>query len=343
MHTRSIVPEHKQDAESQLALSAKQAIRRPKVFVTAFRDNQTLSLGIDLLRQHPPAHFEIANKSDEADIILYIENGYIGLADMPYVLSKVRCAPSARHFLFSECDWPYPILPGAYPSLHRPCRWAHSWCFLPKSCDAGGAGSAGSEEPYLLYSFLGRSRTHPVRQQVLALDGRNSPCLDLADAAGRMPSFEYSKSYWDLIASSKFVLCPRGFGTSSFRIFEAMSCGRVPVIISDRWRRPPGLSWDDFCVFIPERDVGGTADILRAREPEARRMGHKALKAYQQYFAPKVFFDRLLAGFLSKYSDCDSSLSSMLWRTGGALGWREIWSAGSQIKTQLRSGTSCKR
>jgi hypothetical protein len=68
----------------------------------------------------------------EADIVLFLEYGYIGLSDLARLASCIRRAKSAMHFLFSEADWPFPILPGAYPSLAKPYSWAHSWSFLPR-------------------------------------------------------------------------------------------------------------------------------------------------------------------------------------------------------------------
>jgi hypothetical protein len=52
-------------------------------------------------------------------------------------------------------------------------------------------------------------------------------------APSGLPVFDYSKTHSNLLERSKFILCPRGFGASCIGIFEAMSFGRVPVIIRD--------------------------------------------------------------------------------------------------------------
>src|ERR1700677_5143078 len=91
-----------------------------RVQITALRENQTLAAGVALAKKFNCEEFEIAEELQQPDIVLYLEYGYIGVAEIPLLLKRVRTFPSASHFLFSEADWPYPVLPGAYPSLCKP-------------------------------------------------------------------------------------------------------------------------------------------------------------------------------------------------------------------------------
>ena len=50
------------------------------------------------------------------------------------------------------------------------------------------------------------------------------------------------------------MICPRGWGSSSIRLFEVMEMGRVPVIISDAWVNE-APKWADFSVRVSEADV----------------------------------------------------------------------------------------
>lgn len=50
----------------------------------------------------------------------------------------------------------------------------------------------------------------------------------------RAPEDEYFRN----MRRCKFVLCPRGGGLSSYRVFEAIQCERVPVIFADTWSAP---------------------------------------------------------------------------------------------------------
>lgn len=300
-----------------------------KVLITALQRNDALVTAENLARLYPPTHFEIASSAEDADVVLYVEYGYTGLADLPRLMTNVNKTPGALHFFFSEADWPFPVLPGAYPSLRRPCQWAHSWAYLPRR---EMVGREPELEPEFLFSFLGRRATHPIRNTILALDAPETPCLDISDALKRFPEYEYSQTYHSLIAQSKFVLCPRGFGASSIRIFEAMSRGRVPVILSDQWQRPPGISWESFSISVPEANVLDIPMVLKRAEKDAPEMGRLALKTFNLNFSPGIFLDRLLESLLSHYSQSNFGTMSNLGRACRSVGWREIKTVGSQTK-----------
>jgi Exostosin family len=312
---------------------------KDRVFVTEMYsgDNPVLSAGRDLINRHRLSNFRIVNSSSEANIVLYLEGGYLGLSDLPRVLARVRAAPDAMHFLFSESDWPFPMLPGAYPSLSRAHPWAHGWAFLPRA-NAEGSGAAKSNtdtEQKFLFSFLGRVATHPIRKRVEMLNKASTPCLDIEDGPKYFRSFDYSKTYVDLMKQSKFVLCPRGFGVSSIRIFEAMSLGRVPVIISGQWQPPPGIRWSECCVVIREDEIARIPAILNELHGNAGSMGRRAREFYEENFAPNVFIDRLLKKLLSNYGDLRFSVDAIMQRALRALGWRELRTLCHQAQTSL--------
>jgi hypothetical protein len=312
-----------------------------KVYVTTFtRGNPVLALGWKLIKQYRPLNFTIVKVPQEADIVLYLESGYLGLVELPCLIGRIKAAPSALHFMFSESDWPFPILPGAYPSLSNAVSWAHSWSYLSAlERERSNEGEAsGHVEPDLLFSFLGRVTTHKIRRKALMLDTPNTPCLDVEDGPKRFSHFDYSRTYVDVIKRSRFVLCPRGIGTSSVRVFEAMSFGRAPVVISDRWQPPPGIPWSEFSVWVPERHLAAIPEILNSLEKKSFSMGQKALEVYYDYFGPKVFFDRLLTVLLSKYANCSLTTAAIIQRACQAMGWRELRTIYHQARTFGRAG-----
>ncbi|MBM4147189.1 MAG: exostosin family protein, partial [Nitrospira sp.] len=72
-----------------------------------------------------------------------------------------------------------------------------------------------------LASFAGRLDTHPLRQN-MDISLKNNKDIFIYDG-NRGPEF-----FIDLLFSSYIALCPRGYGGSSFRFFEAMQAGTVP-------------------------------------------------------------------------------------------------------------------
>ncbi|MGV8840061.1 MAG: exostosin domain-containing protein [Bauldia sp.] len=266
--------------------------RRPNVFLTTFSPgNPTHRRLRRLVERHPPETAELTDAERSADIVLYAENGYAGLRQAFRTHSAVG---NAVRVMFSETDWPFPFLPGLFPSLTRSHPWAASWAYLLQ--DSDGASRAGAaREPQHLFSFLGRVATHPVRQRIAALDGTATPCLDVGAAAGRFPDWDYRRSFEDLILASRFVLCPRGIGSGSIRVFEAMRLGRVPVIVSDAWREPPVGDWSAFSIRVPEDRIADIPALCRSVADRSDAMGAEAQLAFDRFFAPERFLDAALA------------------------------------------------
>ena len=250
------------------------------------RNNYALKRLLEITDRAAPQRYRIATGNEPFDLTLFVDVGHVGVEKL--LRSARRPGPA---FVFSECDWPYPFMPGVYCSLTRAFPWARSWSFLlpdgpPATCD--------SDAPEYLFSFVGRLATHPCRARVRALDSPTTPCLDISEAADRFPGWDYSEGYRRLIGNSAFVLCPRGFGASSIRIFEAMRMGRAPVVIGDAWIPPPLVDWSSFSIRVREADIAAVPAILRQHAPMARDMGMRARQIFEQLYAPSKFLERLL-------------------------------------------------
>jgi len=101
--------------------------------------------------------------------------------------------------------------------------------------------------------------------------------------------------YVSILQKSKFILCPRGFSPSSWRCFETMKVGRVPVIVSDEWVPPPGLPWDKFSIRIPEAEVESIPALLESLEYRAEEMGKKARQEWFAHFSIEQSFNWLIS------------------------------------------------
>jgi len=154
------------------------------------------------------------------------------------------------------------------------------------------------ERPKFLFSFCGAFETHPVRKALNCLS-KFGFILDVPRSITQT-AFEQgdSKAIDDLHSQlesisrdSLFVLCPRGVATSSMRLYEVMSMGRAPVIISDAWVPPYGAHWDSFSVRVPENQVDQIPLILSKLRPKAEAMGREARKAWETWYAPNKHFN----------------------------------------------------
>ena len=108
------------------------------------------------------------------------------------------------------------------------------------------------------------------------------------------PTDNYILDYIELLKATKFMLCPKGLGTSSWRLFETMKAGRVPVIISDNWVPPAGPDWDKFSIRIPETKIERIPDFLVSIERDAPALARAAVKAWTQWYSKDTMFNTIV-------------------------------------------------
>jgi hypothetical protein len=91
----------------------------------------------------------------------------------------------------------------------------------------------------------------------------------------------------ELMSRSVFALCPRGYGKTSFRMYEAMQLGCIPVYIYDEPWLPytDVLDWSEFAVLVHLNDAGSLHDILSSKmEADIRRMRQRLREVCPTYF-----------------------------------------------------------
>lgn len=99
-------------------------------------------------------------------------------------------------------------------------------------------------------------------------------------------------------ARSKFTLCPRGYGATSFRLYESMQLGSVPVYIY--FQRPflpfiDDINWHDICVLVDFDDIEKLDDILKSiSEEKYNFMLEKIKEIYPKYFTLQGMCDNIL-------------------------------------------------
>lgn len=87
----------------------------------------------------------------------------------------------------------------------------------------------------------------------LPIWGKKSIIFEDRCGAETQPKIEYLNK----LKKSKFILCPKGLGTNSIRFYETISCGRIPVLISDNLKLPfdKEIEYKNFVIFIPENEI----------------------------------------------------------------------------------------
>ena len=80
--------------------------------------------------------------------------------------------------------------------------------------------------------------------------------------------------YNEIVARSRFSLCPSGAGPSSIRFFESLGAGAIPIFLSDNWSLPKinSLDWNDCCIKIKESEYSTLRDVLKSITPDRENL-----------------------------------------------------------------------
>lgn len=113
-------------------------------------------------------------------------------------------------------------------------------------------------------------------------------------------SDNHRSEYFSNILNSDYVLCVRGHGNYSIRLYETLCMGRIPVIVDTGVVLPfeAHIPWREFCVWVPEADIPRIEEIILAFH--ARHQGaafvqlqQQCRQVWQQWLSPEGFFAHL--------------------------------------------------
>ena len=121
-------------------------------------------------------------------------------------------------------------------------------------------------EKNIFCSFVG-SATHPVRMEMLK-QLVNKPEY-LLKPKHWSPSIEDKRKdlFLDITARSTFSLCPRGYGATSFRLYEAMQLSAIPIYIYTNQPYIPFtniINWNDICVLVESKDIQNINNVIKS-------------------------------------------------------------------------------
>jgi hypothetical protein len=148
----------------------------------------------------------------------------------------------------------------------------------------------------LFASFVG-SLTHNIREKLYyELKDKEGYSYNMCNWSNTVPQ-ENLKYFIDISLRSKFVLCPRGYGPTSFRLYEAFQLNSVPVYISDIHYLPwvDELNWAEFCVIINEEDISNIDTILKSiSDEDYNKMLIKGATIYNEYFSLSGVYSNIM-------------------------------------------------
>lgn len=136
-------------------------------------------------------------------------------------------------------------------------------------------------------SFVG-SLTHPLRQAMgQMLHGKHGVFLSSTEWTADVPG-DRIDLFKNVTKRSIFSLCPRGYGATSYRLYEAMQLGAIPVYVSDKHLLPwsDEIDWSEFCVIIKPENM---QDILQMTlgipASKVRKMQTSLAEVWNKHFS----------------------------------------------------------
>lgn len=144
-------------------------------------------------------------------------------------------------------------------------------------------------------SFVG-SMTHPIRHAMgRSLQGKHGVFLSAAEWTPEVP-VDRADLFKQVTQRSIFSLCPRGYGATSYRLYEAMQLGSIPVYVSDKHLLPwsDEIDWSEFCVIVTPDDIQNIPQMtLGITASKVRRMQEALSDVWRRHFSIEATFDHI--------------------------------------------------
>jgi hypothetical protein len=139
----------------------------------------------------------------------------------------------------------------------------------------------------IFYSFIGATKTHWTRPLLLQLPKQDTVIIKARDDwhwYNKKQLQEREKEYQDVLARSRFSLCPRGTGASTIRFWESLQAGAIPILIADEMSLPDGIDWQQCIIQVAEKDTLAINELLKTISPEKElSLRRNCLLAYKQF------------------------------------------------------------
>jgi len=161
---------------------------------------------------------------------------------------------------------------------------------------------------------LRRFRTHPahtaIRARALRLlrqhDGVETNVVERkrflggAIDRGRLDVAAMQRVRSEYVANmvgSDYILCSRGAGNFSYRLYETLSCGRIPIFVDTDCVLPYDFvaPWREHCVWVDESELESIGDKVAdfhegLDEGEFEELQRACRRFWEQYIEPEGFF-----------------------------------------------------
>jgi hypothetical protein len=109
-------------------------------------------------------------------------------------------------------------------------------------------------------------------------------------------------AFWDNVMNNDYTLCVRGAGNYSYRFYEVLAAGRIPLFINTGCVLPfeDEIDWKRHCVWVEEDQIDSAGEILMdfhsrlsPRQFRARQLANRTL--WESKLSPLAFYQNALS------------------------------------------------
>lgn len=105
------------------------------------------------------------------------------------------------------------------------------------------------------------------------------------------------QEYVQNMLESDYVLCVRGIGNFSYRLYETLSMGRIPLFVDTDCVLPLDfeIDWRDYCIWVDESDIDRIGDRVvefheSVSEAELQERQRACRRLWERHISPEGFF-----------------------------------------------------
>lgn len=159
-----------------------------------------------------------------------------------------------------------------------------------------------SAHSYRVRALLSLSKTNKIKKNFIVRPnfGFGGPEGALFPGGVKELNAPFRQQYVENIVNTDYTLCVRGYGNNSMRFFEAMCCGRIPVLLNTDCVLPFDflIDWKKYCVWVEEDDINRIPEKVLEFHNKLTNEEFKALQTalrniWNTYFTPQGFYKHL--------------------------------------------------
>ncbi len=106
------------------------------------------------------------------------------------------------------------------------------------------------------------------------------------------------------MTNSDYIICARGWGNYSIRLYETLCCGRIPVFVDTDCVLPYDfkVNWKDYCIWVNEDEIHLIADKIvdfhdKISPKSFVELQHECRKLWKTWLSPEGFFSNFYQHF----------------------------------------------